>query len=97
MEKTVRILEQGELSTRKYNDRRTGEEKEIKSVTFKLTDGLDSFYAEMTGDKAANLPKLDKTYTYRVQCTMTAREWTAASTGERQTSTAIYLERIVVA
>ena len=39
MEKTVRILEQSALSTRKYTDKKSGQEKVMNAVTFKLTDG----------------------------------------------------------
>ena len=33
MEKTVRILEQSALSTRKYTDKKTGQEKVMNAVT----------------------------------------------------------------
>ena len=38
MERTVRIMQQSPLVTRKYMDRKTGDEKVINSVTLKLTD-----------------------------------------------------------
>ena len=42
MERTVRIMQQSPLVTRKYMDRKTGDEKVINSVTLKLTD--DGWY-----------------------------------------------------
>lgn len=57
MEATVRILNQSELVTRKYNDKKTGEEKVINAVTLKLTDGIDTFLGEITGEKAVSCPK----------------------------------------
>ena len=48
MERTVRIMQQSPLVTRKYMDRKTGDEKVINSVTLKLTDGIDTFLGEIT-------------------------------------------------
>ena len=42
MEKTVRILEQSALSTRKYNDKKTGQEKVMNAVKDKLTAGINT-------------------------------------------------------
>ena len=56
MEKTVRILEQSALSTRKYTDKKSGQEKVMNAVTFKLTDGVDTFLGEVTGERAVNCP-----------------------------------------
>ena len=44
MEKTVRILEQSALSTRKYTDKKSGQEKVMNAVTFKLTDGDKNYF-----------------------------------------------------
>ena len=60
MEKTVRILEQSALSTRKYTDKKSGQEKVMNAVTFKLTDGVDTFLGEVTGERAVNCPIYDK-------------------------------------
>ena len=57
MEKTVRILEQSALSTRKYIDKKSGQEKVMNAVTFKLTDGIDTFLGEVTGERAVNCPE----------------------------------------
>jgi len=95
MEKTVRIISQSGLLSRAYTDKRTGEQKTMTSRSFRLTDGVDTFVAEMTGEKAANCPTLDTKQLYRVQCTMVAREWTSQS-GETNVTTSIYLDKINV-
>ncbi|MBE6260286.1 MAG: hypothetical protein E7107_05595 [Prevotella sp.] len=96
MEKTVRILEQSALSTKKYTDKKTGEEKVINAVTFKLSDGIDTFLGEVTGERAVNCPQYDKNYFYRVQCSMVVREWDSSQTGEHMKATTIYLDKIAM-
>ena len=95
MEKIVRIISQTGVVSRSYTDRRTGEQKTMNSRTFRLTDGVDTFMAEMTGEKAVNSPTLDTKQLYRVQCTMVTREWTSQS-GETNVTTSIYLDKINV-
>ena len=58
MEKIVRIMSQSPLATRQYTDRKTGVEKVMNSVALHLTDGVDNFIAEITGERAVNLPVL---------------------------------------
>ena len=94
MERTVRILSQSPLATRQYMDRKTGEQKVMNSVTLKLTDGLDTFLGEITGERAVNCPKYDPQYIYRVQCSMVVREWNSQQTGEAMQATTIYIDRI---
>ena len=94
MEKTVRILEQSALSTRKYTDKKTGQEKVMNAVTFKLTDGIDTFLGEVTGERAVNCPMFDKNYAYRVQCSMVVRNWMSEKTGESMQATTIYIDKI---
>ena len=94
MEKIVRILEQSGLSTRNYNDKKTGQEKVMNAVTFKLTDGIDTFLGEITGERAVNCPVFDKNYYYRVQCSMVVRDWMSQQTGEPMQATTIYLDKI---
>ena len=50
------------LSTRKYIDKKSGQEKVMNAVTFKLTDGIDTFLGEVTGERAVNCPTYDKNY-----------------------------------
>ena len=94
MEATVRILNQSPLVTRQYMDRKTGEQKVINSVTLRLTDGIDTFLGEITGERAVNCPKYDPQYLYQVQCSMVVREWNSQQTGEAMQSTTIYVDKI---
>lgn len=94
MESIVRILNQSELTTRQYQDKKTGEQKVMNTVTLKLSNGIDTFFGEITGERAVNCPKLDTNFFYRVQCTMVAREWTSQQTGEPQQATTIYIDKI---
>ncbi len=94
MEATVRILNQSPLSTRQYMDRKTGDQKVINTVTLKLTDGLNTFLGEITGERAVNCPKYDPQYLYKVQCSMVVREWNSQQTGEAMQATTIYVDKI---
>ena len=97
MEKTVRILNQSGLMTRQYPDKKTGEQKVMNSVTLKLTDGIDTFLGEITGERAVNCPKFDPLHKYKVQCSMVVREWNSQSTGEAMQATTIYVDKINMA
>ena len=94
MERIVRILNQSPLSTRQYMDRKTGDQKVINTVTLKLTDGIDTFLGEITGERAVNCPKYDPQYIYKVQCSMVVREWNSQQTGEAMQATTIYIDKI---
>lgn len=94
MERIVRILNQSGLQTRQYMDRKTGEQKVINSVTLKLSDGLNTFLGEITGERAVNCPKYDPQYLYKVQCSMVVREWDSTQTGEHMSATTIYVDKI---
>jgi hypothetical protein len=94
MERIVRILNQSQLVTRQYMDKKTGEQKVINSVILKLSDGIDTFLGEITGEKAVNCPKYDPQYLYRVQCSMVVREWNSQQTGESMQATTIYVDKI---
>ena len=84
MEKTVRIVNQSQLTSRQYMDRKTGE----------LTDGIDTFLGEITGERAVNCPQFDPTRLYKVQCSMVVREWNSQQTGEAMQATTIYVDKI---
>jgi len=94
MERIVRILNQSPLATRQYLDKKTGDQKVINTVTLKLTDGIDTFLGEITGERAVNCPKYDPHYIYRVQCSMVVREWNSQQTGEAMQATTIYIDKI---
>ena len=94
MEKTVRIVNQSQLTSRQYMDRKTGEQKVINSITLKLTDGIDTFLGEITGERAVNCLQCDPTRLYKVQCSMVVREWNSQQTGEAMQATTIYVDKI---
>ena len=93
MESLVRILNQSQLTQRQYTDKKTGEPKVMNSISLKLTDGIDTFIGEITGERAVNCPQFDRQYLYRVQGAMTVREWTSQS-GEAMQATTIYIDKI---
>ena len=94
MERIVRILNQSPLSTRQYMDKKTGEQKVMNAVTLKLTDGIDTFLGEITGERAVNCSKYYPQYLYKVQCSMVVREWNSQQTGEAMQATTIYVDKI---
>ena len=94
MERLVRILNQSPLASRQYTDRKTGEKKVINTVTLKLSDGIDTFLGEITGERAVNCPKYDPQYLYHVQCSMVVRDWLSQQTGEQMQATTIYIDKI---
>ena len=94
MEATVRILSQSELIVREYKDKNTGEKKTIKTMLFRLSDGIDTFLGEITGDRAEKFPRLDPKYEYRVRCSMVVRDWNSQQTGEAMQATTIYVDKI---
>lgn len=94
MEATVKILNQSPLATREYTDEKTGEKKKINVVTFKLTDGADTFIGEITGERAVSCPQYDPIYLYRVKCSMVVRKWKSQTTGQELQATTIYIDKI---
>ena len=94
MEALVRIIQQNPLTTREYTDKKTGEKKVINSVSLKLTNGTDTFLGEITGERAVSCPQYNTNYFYRVNCTMTVREWNSQQTGEAMQATTIYIDKI---
>ena len=94
MEATVRIMSQSALVTRQYTDRKTGEQKVVNVLTLKLSDGINTFIGEITGERAVNCPKFDPQYLYRVQCSMVVRDWISQQSNEQMQATTIYIDRI---
>ena len=66
----------------------------MNAVTFKLTDGIDTFLGEVTGERAVNCPKFDPQYIYKVQCSMVVLEGDSQQTGEHMSATTIYVDKI---
>ena len=76
MEKTVQIIQQGALVERPYRDC-NGQQQVFASMGFTLTDGVDTFYAEMQGDLARSYRDIhpDTSLLHRVQMQMSFREY----------------------
>ena len=66
MEKLVTILEQRPVVARNYTAQ-DGTQKTFYSKGFILSDGIDEFYAEMTGDMARDTAPLDTTTLHMMQ------------------------------
>ncbi|MCR4853138.1 MAG: hypothetical protein K5893_06070 [Prevotella sp.] len=93
MEKLVTIIEQGAHSQRTY-DGKDGQPTVFNYMDFILTDGIDEFHAQATGNLAQALKPLDKSVLHHVQCHI------SHSTYERKDGTVghenkIYIDRIV--
>lgn len=74
MEVTVQILEQFPLAERQYTDL-NGVQKVFASRGFKLSDGIDTFFAEAVGDYARSLTQLDVNVFHRVQGSWQCRDY----------------------
>jgi len=76
MEKFVQIIQSFPFQEREYTDR-NGQKQVFASRGFILTDGIDHFYAEMTGDYARSMKDVypDTTILHRVQMVMSTREY----------------------
>lgn len=76
MEKSVKIIQQLPLQERNYTDR-NGQNQVFASKGYLLTDGVDSFYAEMQGDLARNYKDInfDANDLHRVQTVICFREY----------------------
>lgn len=76
MEKTVQIIQQGALTERPYQDR-NGQQQVFATMGWTLTDGIDTFYAEMQGDLARSYRDSypDPSIWHRVQLQMGIREY----------------------
>ena len=66
MEKLVTIIEQRPVVARNYTAQ-DGTQKSFYSKGFILTDGIDEFYAEMTGDMARDAQPYDTTLLHAMQ------------------------------
>ena len=75
MEKLVTILEQRPVVARNYTAQ-DGTQKTFYSKGFILSDGIDEFYAEMTGDMARDAAPLDTTTLHMMQGYIKQRSFT---------------------
>ena len=93
MEKIVRIISQSACTQRQYTDK-GGQPTVFNFVDFILTDGIDTFFAQATGNLALALQPLAEDELHHVQCHI------VHSTFQRQDGTVghenrIYIDRIV--
>ena len=66
MEKLVTIINQFPLASRPYTAQ-DGTQRVFNSRGFILSDGIDEFYAEMTGDAAIAAGEYDRTVWHQMQ------------------------------
>ena len=92
MEKFVRIIEQHPLASRTYTAQ-DGTQRTFHSRGFLLTDGIDEFYAEMTGDAALSCPEMDRTMLHIVQATIRQRAYQDKN-GATRYENQIYITRL---
>ena len=78
------------MSQRSYTDRKDGQQKTFNSVKLMLTDGNDTFVAEIVGEQAVNSAAVtyDQNAIYAMRAKMTVREWTSQQ-GEQMTANEI--------
>lgn len=93
MEKLVRIIDQLPLSSRAYTAQ-DGTQRTFHSRGFLLTDGIDEFYAEMTGDTALSCPELDRNVLHQVQAQIRQRAYQDKN-GATRYENQIYITRLV--
>ena len=78
MEKTMKIQKLLPLQDRQYNDQQ-GQPRVFTSMGMVLTDGIDTLFAEATGDYArslvGHLNEGDFVDFVRVQLSMSVRDW----------------------
>lgn len=89
MEKNVFIAKQFAIEEHEYTNRQ-GEVKKMASKGFIMTDGLDVFYAELTGTAARECGELDPMQYYRVMLEIRVSSW------ETQDHRKVYMNRIYV-
>ena len=75
MEKLVTIMEERPVVARNYTAQ-DGTQKTFYSKGFILTDGIDEFYAEMTGDMARDAQPYDATLIHKMQGYIKQRSFT---------------------
>ena len=92
MEKLVTIIEQRPVVARSYTAQ-DGTQKTFYSKGFILSDGIDEFYAEMTGDMARDAQPLDTTLVHRMQGYIKQRSFNDKN-GQQRFENQIFITRI---
>lgn len=74
--KLVKLLEQGQLRQNNWTNNQ-GQQVVISSVELKFTDGINSFYAEVSDQMAINITQnpLQVGSVYAIKFTLAARKW----------------------
>lgn len=85
MEKILQIVQQHPISERAYTDRNNNQQV-FASKGFILTDGIDTFYAEATGDYARSLGNYDQSVFHTVQLQIGIREYKDKDGNSRYTN-----------
>ena len=93
MEKIIKIIGQLPLASRAYTAQ-DGTQRTFHSRGFLLTDGIDEFYAEMTGDAALSCPELDRSVLHTVQAQIRQRAYQDKN-GMTRYENQIYISRLV--
>ena len=93
MEKIIKIIGQLPLASRAYTAQ-DGTPRTFHSRGFLLTDGIDEFYAEMTGDAALSCPELDRSVLHAVQAQIRQRTYQDKN-GTTRYENQVYITRIV--
>ena len=93
MEKFVTIINQGAHTSRQYTAQ-DGTQKTFHTMGFILSDGIDEFYAEMTGDMARDCQPYDRTLMHRMQGYIKQRPFTDKNGMERHENQ-IYITNLI--
>ena len=94
MELICRIIEQHPLQKRDYTDR-NGQPQTFNSVGFVLANGVDTLYAELTGEQAVNLGTYATDCYYKAELSLRTDRWTDQQ-GCTRYGTRAYINRLSI-
>lgn len=93
MEQFVTIIEQRALASRAYTDNQ-GQQRIFYTRGFILSNGIDEFYAEMTGDTATQCTSYYTATLHRMQGSIRQRRFTDKN-GQERFENQIYITKLV--
>ena len=93
MEKIVRIVEQ-KAHTARQHTAQDGTQKTFHSMGFILSDGIDEYYAEMTGDMARDCQPYDTNTLHVMQGYIKQRSFTDKN-GATRYDNQIFITKLV--
>ena len=93
METFVTIIEQRPLQSRNFQDNQ-GQNRTFHSRGFVLSNGIDEFYAEMTGEQALQCGEFDRALLHRFQGVVRQRRFTDKN-GQERFENVIYITKLV--